>query len=153
MVLVLDNFQVPANVGSIFRLADALGVDKLYLTGSTPVPPNRNIKKTSRSTEKFVSFEYVSDPLVAIAKLKQLSYQIVALEITDSSQPLAEVEFGQTEKIAVILGAESSGVSQALLDVSDYHVHIPMQGQNSSMNVAVACGIAVYQLIQAMRRA
>jgi tRNA G18 (ribose-2'-O)-methylase SpoU len=134
------------NIGSFFRIADALGVEKIFLTGKSLVPPNPKIKKTSRATEKYVEYEYQEDPALVLNNLKGLGYKIVSLEITSSSFDLKDFHFSNKEKICLILGSENSGVSQELLDASDASIHIPMLGNNSSMNVANACSIATYEL-------
>ena len=151
IVLLLDNFESPLNVGSVFRIADAMAVEKVILTGNTPVPPNRQITKTSRSTEKVVDFEYCSDALSMVNQLQKESYTIVALEITSTSVDLSEVNFAKYEKICLILGAENSGIHSKLLEQCDLHIQIPMHGNNSSMNVAVACGIATFQILAAWK--
>ncbi|MDQ7073238.1 MAG: TrmH family RNA methyltransferase [Gammaproteobacteria bacterium] len=78
LCLLLNDFESPANVGSIFRLADAFGVEKIYLTGSTSVPPNRKMMRTSRATEKFVPYTYSESGLeiVQITEIPRLqNYQ------------------------------------------------------------------------------
>lgn len=140
------DIDVPMNIGSFFRIADALGVEKIFLTGKSLVPPNPKIKKTSRATEKYVEYEYQEDPALVLNNLKGLGYKIVSLEITSSSFDLKDFHFSNKEKICLILGSENSGVSQELLDASDASIHIPMLGNNSSMNVANACSIATYEL-------
>ncbi|WP_444995912.1 TrmH family RNA methyltransferase [Aliikangiella sp. IMCC44359] len=145
--LLLHDMNIPANVGSIFRIADAMGVEKIYLTGTTVSPPNKLIKKTSRATEKYVAYQYREDPIENIEYLKALGYLIISLEITSSSIDIRELKFSSEQKVCLILGAENTGVCQTLLDLSDYTVHIPMLGNNSSMNVASACSIAVFQMI------
>jgi tRNA G18 (ribose-2'-O)-methylase SpoU len=142
------NIDVPMNVGSFFRIADALGVEKIYLTGRSVIPPNAKIKKTSRSSEQHVAFSYEENPLDVVARLKSCGYQIISLEITTSSIDIKNLSFASGEKICLVLGAESEGVSQALLDVSNKTVHIPMCGVNSSMNVATACSIATYEIVR-----
>ncbi|MBI3562597.1 MAG: TrmH family RNA methyltransferase [Gammaproteobacteria bacterium] len=146
--ILADNFDLPTNVGSIFRIADALGIEKIYLTGTSPLPPNNKLRKASRATEKSVSYSYHRDPLDVINPLRQQGYRIISLEITSTSTALREFQFNGLGKLCLILGAERAGVSQALLDASDHTVHIPMLGQNSSLNVAMACAIAVYELTQ-----
>ena len=146
------DIDVPMNIGSLFRIADALAVEKIYLSGSSPVPPNSKIKKTSRSTEKYVSFSYESDPFGLIIKLKSEGYTIVSLEITSSSIDIMDLSISSNEKICLILGAESTGVCQELLDVSDKTIHIPMLGENSSMNLASECSIATYEIIRRFAR-
>lgn len=140
------NIDLPINIGSLFRIADALGVEKIYLSGSSPVPPNSKIRKTSRATEKFVPFSYTEDPFSLIQKLKSEGYTIISLEITSSSIDVRELLVENHEKICLILGSENAGVCQELLDSSDKAVHIPMMGYNSSMNVATACSIATFEI-------
>ena len=140
------DFDVPMNIGSLFRIADALGIEKIYLSGTSLTPPNAKLRKTSRATEKHVPFSYEKTPLDIIQKLKSEGYTIICLEITSSSIDISEVSFSNTEKFCLILGSEKSGVCQELLNESDFTFDIPMMGQNSSMNVATACSIAAYEI-------
>ena len=151
LILLIDDFESPLNVGSIFRIADAMAVEKIILTGNTPVPPSRQIRKTSRSTEKFVNYEYCTDALNVVSRLQKAAYTIIALEITSASVDISEINFSNYEKICLILGAENTGIKTELLMQSDIHVHIPMHGNNSSMNVAVASGIALFQILSAWK--
>ena len=144
--LLAHDIPVPMNVGSLFRISDALGIEKIYLSGDTPTPPNNKIRKTSRSTEKYVPFETIENPVEVIQQLKQENCLIIALEITRDSIPLQELKLEQDQKVCLVLGSENTGVNQELLELSDITTHIPMLGKNSSMNVATACGIAVYEL-------
>ena len=140
------NIDVPMNIGSLFRIADALGVEKIYLSGSSPIPPNNKIKKTSRATEKFVPFSYIENPLNLIQKLKSEGYTIISLEITSSSIDIRKLLVADHERICLILGSENGGVCQEFLNLSDKTVHIPMLGLGSSMNVASACSIATFEI-------
>ncbi len=140
------DINVPMNIGSFFRIADALGIEKIFLTGNSITPPNSKIKKTSRATEKYVAYEYEKDPILVINNLKKSGYKIISLEITSASFDIREFPISNDEKICLILGSESTGVCQELLDASDASIHIPMLGNNSSMNVANACSIATYEL-------
>ncbi len=144
--------DVPMNIGSLFRIADALGVEKIYLSGTSLVPPNAKIRKTSRATEKYVPFSYDKNPPDIIKKLKSEGYIIISLEITSSSIDISELSLNGTEKICIILGSEKSGVSQELLSESDFTIHIPMMGENSSMNVATACSIAAYEITRSYKK-
>ncbi|MEL6988812.1 MAG: TrmH family RNA methyltransferase, partial [Bacteroidota bacterium] len=80
--LLIDNVIIPSNIGSIFRIADAFGIEHIYLTGSSCTPPNKKIRKTSRSTEKHVSFSYVENPTDVLQRLRTEGYRIIGLEIT-----------------------------------------------------------------------
>jgi tRNA G18 (ribose-2'-O)-methylase SpoU len=144
--ILLSDVADPLNVGSLFRLADALGVEKLHLAGSTPVPPDPKIKRTARAAAKAVEWRYHADAADAARALAAEGYSIVSLEITSASQDIRVLAANPPDKICLIVGAESEGVRQELLDLSDHTVHIPMRGQNSSMNVAAACAIAVSEL-------
>ena len=146
--ILAHDIDVPMNIGSFFRIADAFGIEKIYLTGSSPIPPNAKIKKTSRSTEKYVSFLYEKNPLDVVKKLKAEGYTIICLEITSSSTDIRELTISDDEKVCLILGSENTGIYQELLDVSDKTIHIPMLGQNSSLNVATACSIATFEIIR-----
>jgi len=142
------DIDVPMNIGSLFRIADALGIEKIYLSGTSPVPPNSKIKKTSRSTEKYVPFSYEESPFDLVKRLKSEGYTIISLEITSSSLDIRELSISKSEKACLVLGSENSGVCQELLDTSDITIHIPMLGKNSSMNVATECSIATFEIIR-----
>ncbi len=145
--ILVHDMSSPENIGSIFRIADALGIEKIYLSGSSPIPPNPKIKKTSRSTEKYVPFEYQDDPKGILSGLIKSGYTIISLEITSSSIDIRKLKINPDEKICLIIGSENKGINQDLLNISNHTVHIPMQGQNSSMNAATACAIACWQII------
>ena len=144
--LLAHDVGLASNVGALFRLADALGVQHLHLSGDSPMPPDPKIRKTSRSAERHVAWSYDADALDVVAALKSQGWRIVALELSSASVPLGEFAITPGERICLVLGAESAGVSQALLDAADATVHIPMRGHNSSMNVATACAIAAYDI-------
>ncbi len=148
LCFIAHNIDDPMNIGSLFRIADALGVEKIWLSGTSPQPPHSKIKKTSRSCEKYVAWAYHPQPFEVITQLKAEGYLIVSLEISSASIDIRDLPLSGHEKVALVLGSENEGVSQALLDVSDVTAHIPMLGQNSSMNVANACAIATFELLR-----
>ena len=142
-----EQLKSPYNVGSLFRLADALGIQKIYFGGDTPLPPNRKVTKTSRSTEKYVLFEQRTNANKLITELKANKHIVIALELCDQSVPLNTISLEKNRPICLILGDEKMGVSQDSLEAADLVIHIPMLGENSSMNVIQACSIAAYTLI------
>ena len=144
--LLAHDVDIALNVGALFRIADALGVEHLHLSGSSPVPPDAKIRKTSRSAERHVAWSHVADPLDTVATLKSQGWRIVSLELSSGSIPLHALSLAPGERVYLVVGAENAGVCQALLDASDVTVHIPMRGHNSSMNVANACAIATYEI-------
>lgn len=152
LVLLLDSVELAVNVGSLFRLADALGVAQLHLCGSTPCPPHAKLRRAARATEQVVAWRQAADAVAQAAALRQSGYRLLCLELTDRSQPLERLEVAADEPLCLILGNEQQGVSQALLDLAGESVHLPMQGVNSSMNVAMAAAIACYHIGQLQKR-
>lgn len=141
MYLILDDVYDTYNIGGLFRLADALAIQKLYICGNSETPPNHRIKKASIGTYKVVPWEYKETALEAIQDLKaslpQLS--VVSVELDSHSVPYTSVTY--SSPVALIVGNETHGVSQEVLDLSDTIVHIPMHGYNASMNVIVSAAI------------
>jgi tRNA G18 (ribose-2'-O)-methylase SpoU len=144
--LLAHDLELAANVGSLFRIADALGVECLHLSGTTPRPPDARLRKAARATEAHVPWEHGADPLAILATLRAAGWRIVSLELTTCSIDIRTLPVAPGDRLCLVLGAENAGVAQALLDASDATVHIPMRGQNSSMNVASACAIALFEL-------
>lgn len=152
--IIANDINSPLNIGSLFRLCDALGINKLYLCGDSAIPPNTKINKTSRSTEKNVDYEYHADAEKFVSKLRASGTFIIALEITSESIAINTDKFrssvqaalNNNKDITLILGSENTGVSAALLAQSDITTHIPMYGINSSMNVISAASIACFEI-------
>jgi len=148
--IIANDITDPLNVGSLFRLCDALGIKKLYLCGNTPIPPHTKINKTSRSTEKYVDYEYQENVQELIKQLKTNNALIASLELTTESIEVDDVNFQKAVTIAndvyLIPGSENNGVNETLLSLSDACIHIPMHGNNSSMNVISATSIACFEI-------
>lgn len=144
-ILILPNIRSAHNVGAMFRTADGAGVDKIYLTGYTPRPPHPRLDKVALGAEKTVPFEYYKQLAPLLKKLREMGYNIVALEKTPKSRNI----FGSKPKfpLALVVGNEKTGVSKSALKFCQTAVHIPMRGKKSSLNVSVAAGVAIYQLI------
>ena len=145
IVLLCDNVTNAPNIGSLFRISDAFGIEKLILCGEG-ILIGRKITKTSRATEKVVDFEICEDASTVANNLKNSGYQIISLEITSSSKPIHTLEFSAEKPIVLVIGDENFGVSEAILNMSDMVVHIDMFGLNSSMNVVQATNIALYEI-------
>ena len=145
IVLVCDGVTNAPNMGSLFRIADAFGIEKLIFCGEN-ILMGRKITKTSRATEKVVNFEISQSVSEVVNHLKNNEYQIISLEITSTSKPIHTVKFSKEKPIALIVGDENFGVSEDILNRSDSIIHIDMFGQNSSMNVVQATNIALYEM-------
>ena len=144
LILACNDWQDPRNVGMAFRLADAFGVEAIWLGGTTPVPPNRKISKTARSTEGWVPFVHQANLAQALIEAKARGYTLIGVEITNQSKALDEYLRTEVQQPTIlVLGAEQSGISKDVLEVLDDCVHISMYGRNSSLNVATALAIAL----------
>jgi len=149
---LLDNIRSAWNVGSIFRTADGLGINKLHLCGITPTPENDSMTKTSLGAEETVAWEYSRNALEVGKKLKASGCDLIGLEQDERAITLGEPTTSgnisnSSDRLVLILGNEVTGVDPGLLDLCDHILHIPMRGKKRSLNVEVAFGIAAYQLI------
>ncbi|MGB0973506.1 MAG: TrmH family RNA methyltransferase [Flavobacteriaceae bacterium] len=149
ITVICENVTNAPNIGSLFRVCDAFGVERIVFSGEHLVIPSRKMQKTSRATEKYVPFEIINntkDYLDSIAE----SHHIIAIEITDNSTPIQSHTFNINKPIAVVIGDENFGISETILENSNTIVHIEMFGKNSSMNVIQAANIALYELTKQM---
>ncbi|OXB04098.1 RNA methyltransferase [Flavobacterium plurextorum] len=145
ITLVCDHIYFQQNIGSLFRIGEALGVESIIFLGKDiPLTP-RKINKTSRSTHLHVPHSIIEETSDLITFLKENNFEIISLEITSTSKPLKEVQIPKNQKIALIIGNEINGISDELLKISHQIVHINMFGKNSSMNVVQAASIALYE--------
>ena len=145
IILICDNVTNAPHIGSLFRIADAFGVEKLVLCGET-IPIGRKMTKTSRATEKIVPYEWHENTFDIVETYKNNDYQIVSLEITSKSKPINNFKFSKDYQTALVIGDENFGISEHILKISDAIVHIDMFGKNSSMNVVQATNIALYEM-------
>ncbi len=145
IILVCENVTNAPNIGSLFRIADAFGIKKIIFCGET-IPFGRKMTKTSRATEKVVTFEAYESVSEVVSALKKQEYTIISLEITNNSLPIHTFQFSKEKPIALIVGDENFGISEEVLKLSDTVIHINMFGKNSSMNVAQASNIALYEI-------
>lgn len=151
--IICDNILDTYNIGSIFRLADAVAASCVYLCGSTATPPYHRIAKAAVGTEKWVPWEHASTAVEAIENLKLMYAQglkskiknlmIVAIEQSKKAVDYRKADF--REPVAFIVGHESSGVSRQALKLADQIVEIPMYGVNRSLNVMVSLAIVLYK--------
>lgn len=143
-VAVLDSIRSMHNIGSIFRAADGAGVGKLYLCGMTATPPRPEIRKAALGAEESVTWEYFASTKEALDALKQTGYSLIALENSPTSQDYRAFDY--KFPLALIIGHEFDGISAEILVQCDGVISLPMRGQKNSLNVAVAFGIAAYEI-------
>jgi tRNA G18 (ribose-2'-O)-methylase SpoU len=152
VTVLLNSIRSSYNVGSIFRTSDGAMIEKLILCGYTPHPPidsnstgNKDVLKTALGSTQSVEWEYTKNAAEAIKEIKAQGIKICALELTENSKPYSDItkyEF----PLCLVVGNEITGVSQEVLDLCDYSIEIPQYGIKQSLNVAVAYGIAIFEL-------
>jgi 23S rRNA (guanosine2251-2'-O)-methyltransferase len=150
LIVLVDNVRSLYNVGSIFRTSDGAMIEKLILAGFTPHPPRKEIEKTALGSTKSVPWEYTKHPIETIQRLKERGYKICCLELTDKSIHYNDIKTSDFP-ICLVIGNEISGVSKEVLELCDLAIEIPMYGIKQSLNVAVAYGIAVFELARLWR--
>lgn len=150
ITLVCDNIRNAPNIGSLFRIADAFGIEELIFCGED-IPIGKRMMRTSRSTEKYVNHKVEAHINEVIKNLKVENQYLIALEITETSTELNKFKLETKRPITLILGDENFGVSEAILEQCHAIVHINMYGNNSSMNVAQAASIALYEITNQLK--
>lgn len=176
IIVVLDNVRSAHNVGSVFRTSDSFKVDKVFLCGICPVPPSAEIHKSGLGAEDSVGWEHCEDTMVAVERLRNDGYTIVSVEQTvnsvklDRFRPYATQESAEgtsqesaaetsnigpipSKKYALIFGNEVDGVSQEVVDASDFSLEIPQFGMKHSLNISVSAGVVLWHLTLARLRA
>lgn len=144
--VLLDNVRSLYNIGSIFRTSDAAGVEKIYLCGISGQPPRAEIHKAALGAENSVPWQYSHTPVEIVQNLKSNHHKIIILEHTDQSLRYDRVKF--EFPLCLVVGHEISGVSDEIVDLADMAIQIPMHGIKQSLNVAVAYGIAIFEIIK-----
>ena len=145
LAIVCQSVAYPVNVGSIFRIADALDAVEVVLTGITPTPPHPTISKVGRDKDRRVPWRYVDRPEAALEGLKGEGYGIVALEVTDECHPYYAIEY--PPRVARVVGNEDHGVTRACLALCDLAIYVPMYGKGRSLNVHVSLAVVGYHLL------
>jgi 23S rRNA (guanosine2251-2'-O)-methyltransferase len=152
-IAVLDNLRSVHNVGSIFRTANAAGIEKLILCGTTPTPldnkgnKRKDFSKVALGAEDTVVWEYEEDTVKTLKKLRQEDCYVIAFEQDDTSVDYKEVDITEKENIVFVIGPEVTGITKDVLDLCDVIAEIPMLGSKESLNVTIAFGIGVYRIL------
>ena len=144
--IIVDNVLDTYNIGSFFRLADAVSAERIYLCGSSETPPNHKITKASVNTWQWVPWQYEKNINKIIKKLKAQGTQIVSIEQTPRSVDYRTAHY--KFPIALVVGHETNGISPGVLKKSDLAVELPMHGVNKSLNVVIALSIVSYKILE-----
>jgi tRNA G18 (ribose-2'-O)-methylase SpoU len=148
--VLLDNIRSLYNVGSIFRTADAARVEKIILTGITGKPPRKEIDKTALGASETVPWEYDRSAVSALRRMKKQGIPIIIVEHTDSNIEYKKMDFAFP--CCLVLGNEVNGIQEEILSLSDASIEIPMYGTKHSLNVSVAFGIVIYEILSQFLR-
>jgi 23S rRNA (guanosine2251-2'-O)-methyltransferase len=151
VVVVLDNIRSMHNVGSVFRTADAFLLQAIYLCGYTPRPPHRDIHKTALGATETMDWKYFATTREAVQLLKEEGYKVFAVEQVENSIPLQEFSASMARHsggLAVVFGNEVTGVGEEALKLCDGCVEIPQWGMKHSLNISIAAGIVLWELVR-----
>lgn len=169
LYFILENIYDTYNIGGLFRLADALAVEKIYLCGETETPPNHKIQKASVGTHKIVPWEYSPSAIEVIEEIRvtcnvqrktlniekdtshatRYTLQVYAIEQSKTSVPYHDVDYSLP--LALLVGNETYGVTPETLRAVDKVVEIPMWGINKSLNVIVSAAVVGYHAMGVKR--
>lgn len=152
LIIVLDNIRSHHNVGSVFRTADAFKVSKILLCGYTPCPPHRDIHKTALGATDSVDWTYFKSTTEAVEWLKNENYVVYAIEQTENSLKLDQLNINTAEKYALVFGNEVGGVDQEVIDLCNGSIEIPQYGTKHSLNISVCAGIVMWDFFKPLNR-
>ena len=148
VIAVLENVRSAYNVGSVFRTADAFLIEAVYITGYTAKPPHKEISKTALGAQDSVDWKYFENTKDAIGQLKENEFTVFAVEQVANSISLEKVSELNLEKVAFIFGNEVSGVEQETISICDGCIEIPQFGMKHSLNISVAAGIVLWEIVR-----
>jgi tRNA G18 (ribose-2'-O)-methylase SpoU len=148
ITIILDDIRSLHNVGSVFRTSDAFLINEIILCGITASPPNKEIHKTALGATETVNWQYHASIIEVIQQLKEKNYKIFAVEQVENSIKLNDFKLNQQVNYALIFGNEVKGVAQEAINLCDGAIEIPQLGTKHSLNIAVSCGVVVWDLFQ-----
>ena len=148
IIVVLENIRSMHNVGSVFRTADAFLIQAIFICGYTAQPPRKEIDKTALGATETVEWKYFASSKDAVEELRKKDYKIFAIEQVDKSISLEKFNEQNTEKVALIFGNEVTGVEPETISLSDGCIEIPQFGMKHSLNISVAAGIVLWEVIR-----
>jgi len=143
-ILLLDNLRSAFNVGSAFRVAEAISPCHVFLTGCCARPGGRKLAHTARGTQNTVLWKYFESSADAAAWISGTGRRLVVLEPLPEAIPIFEAPFGISD--AFVFGNEALGVSSGVLAAADMRVYMPQTGTRGCMNVAGAIAATAMEI-------
>ena len=148
-IVCLHNIRSNYNVGSVFRNADAFGIQEIYLSGFTPTPPSTEISKTAIGAENNVRWKSFGDWEECYQALQKKSAYLVGVEQTKAAIPLNSFQPNHRDMsaLAYVFGNEVKGLEEEVLAQCNEQVIIPQFGEKHSLNISVSNGIVLYHTL------
>jgi len=148
--LVLDRVIDTYNIGSLFRLADAVATEKVYICGKTEYPPSTRIHKAAVGTEEWVPWEKRDSTLEVVKELKEKGIQIICIEQDSRSISHSLLPNFLKFPVALVVGNETEGIDKSVLDIADKIVELPMFGVNKSFNVWGSAAVIAFKVLESL---
>ena len=149
--LVLDEILDTFNVGSMFRLADAIAAEKVFLCGDMDYPPSSKIHAAAVGTQNWVPWEKLDATKEAVQLLKKQNVQVVVVEQSEKSINYKDLNKKVQFPVAIVVGHETTGVKKEVIDLADIVVELPMLGINTSFNVWGTAAIISYKILEKIK--
>jgi tRNA G18 (ribose-2'-O)-methylase SpoU len=149
--LVLDRVIDTYNIGSLFRLSDAIAAEKMYICGDTEYPPSSRIHKAAVGTEEWVPWEKRDSASEIIKELSSKGVQIIAVEQDPASVPISSLNTQVSFPCAIVVGNDTDGISKEVLKLADVIVELPMYGVNVSFNVWGSAAVIAYKILESLQ--
>ena len=146
--IILDNVLDTYNIGAIFRLADAVAACQVIICGRSQTPPNIKIHRAAIGTEEWVPWRYQETTKKAIGQLKKKvpSLKVFAIEQSDLSLDYRKIDY--SFPLALVIGNETYGVGDEVLELVDQLLEIPMWGFNVSLNAMISLAIVLWKAME-----
>ncbi len=146
LILIIDEIQDTHNMGAIFRSAEASGVDGIIITQRNTAPLNETVEKTSAGALSYVKIAQVSNLFQAMEQLKDNGFWIYGSSLGKDSQIYTKQNYKGA--VAIVVGNEEKGIRRSITEHCDHLISIPMLGKTQSLNVSVATGIILYEVLR-----
>lgn len=143
---VLDEVIDTYNIGSLFRLADAIGTEKVYLCGNMEYPPSSRVHRAAVGTEEWVPWEKRNTTIEVVKELKSKGVQIIAVE--QDKRSISYKNLKPKFPVAIVVGNETSGIKKEVLDEANLIVELPVLGVNKSFNVWGSAAVIAYKILE-----
>lgn len=145
IIILLDGITDVRNFGAIARTCECAGVDAIIIPDKHSVSVNADAVKTSAGALLHIPVVRVSSLYRAIQNMKNSGFTIIGAS-EKGSEPYTSLDY--TSPTVLVMGAEDTGISSDILKICDHFAAIPMMGRINSLNVSVAAGILIYEIVR-----